>query len=105
VLRKQKEPGGEQQSSSLVSRTGNGLHGEKGKENRLDNKTLPCPAPRTFDTRCPKCLSETRSREEQAQRVNVQPSAPPEDLRGPTQPSQSLCSMCLLMMVFLPIMN
>ena len=49
---------------------------------------LPCSAPWTFTTKCPKQLSETRGQKEEVahgQRVNVQPNAPPEDLLGPTQ--------------------
>jgi len=90
LLGKQKEPGGEQQRSDLVNEMGNVPHDEKGKENRLEGEVPPCPAPRTFTTRCcPKCPSETRGPEKQevpqAPRVNVQPGASPEDLIGPTQ--------------------
>ena len=92
VLRKKEEPGGER-SSGLVNETGKGPHDEKRKEDRLEGKVLPHPAPPTFSTRCPKHLSETRGREEQevaqVQEVNVHLSAPPEDLRGPTQASSA----------------
>lgn len=48
-----------------MSETGKAAQDEQGKEDRLEGKLLPCPAPRTFTIRCSKHLSETRGREEQ----------------------------------------
>ena len=80
---------GGEKNSGLVNETGKGPHDEKRKEDRLEGKVLPHPAPPTFSTRCPKHLSDKRGREEQEvpqeQRVNGQPSASPGDLLGATQ--------------------
>jgi hypothetical protein len=57
---KAKKSQGEQNNSSgLVNGTGNVPHDELGKENRLEGKGQPRPAPGTFTTRCSKQLSET----------------------------------------------
>lgn len=90
VLEKQKEPaGGEQHTSGLMSETGDLPHDEKGKQNRLEDKLPPRPAPHTFTARHPEHLRETRGQEEQemvqGRWVRVQPSAPPEDWSGATQ--------------------
>lgn len=87
MLRKQKEPVGEQ-GLGLTSETRNLLHYARGQKTRPEG--LPCcPALHTFTARHPEHLRETRGQEEQemvqGRWVRVQPSAPPEDWSGATQ--------------------
>ena len=67
---------GGEQGPGLGFETGNLTHDESGKQTRLEGKLLPCPACRGL---------KEQEGTAQVQQVNVQPSAPPENLLGPTQ--------------------